>query len=496
MHTPEIEMELKPIDIIVMRGTNVDEDYTKKAREIADYARNDLHLDFDDVEFRIVDQDRLAEMMALYDEPFPSWYAGQTYDLMKNEMRYGYFRLYESVWHKYYNPLKNKNYDVIYLNNSNSYSMMLAVIAHVYGHLHFDKHNALLSSVDVPLLNEQKSYMERFRVLESIIGEKRVEEIYDIGKTLVSLSDLYPEFRDDEKDDYYNSDKESPTKDEYDVFKFFIENGRFNKWEQELLYMMHKLYLGTEKNSRVTIMNEGFASFVEEKYATHISEEDMNTSLRIAYGVYSVGDPKAEGQLRYALGLRLFKYLEEKYDKGKHGPIYEKLSYLEKESYDAHEGRGLEKVLQAVNEKDDWSFIFSYADTDFLKSYLTEAGYSDIDEAEGTPSDFKLNLLLSTGNYKPIVYIPRGGANFKGGLLLEQDLSFLNKYLGMSNEEAEATLVQNAEMLTLDNSRTHKALHRMAKAYGHLIFLRTMDPETGKPMLLISDGNTILRDKN
>ena len=63
MHTPEIEMELKPIDIIVMRGTNVDEDYTKKAREIADYVRNDLHLDFDDVEFRIVDQDRLAEIL-------------------------------------------------------------------------------------------------------------------------------------------------------------------------------------------------------------------------------------------------------------------------------------------------------------------------------------------------------------------------------------------------------------------------------------------------
>ena len=152
--------------------------------------------------------------------------------------------------------------------------------------------------------------------------------------------------------------------------------------------------------------------------------------------------------------------------------------------------------MQAVNEKDDWSFIFSYADTDFLKSYLTEAGYSDMNEAEGTPSDFKLNLLLSTGNYKPIVYIPGGGANFKGGLLLEQDLSFLNKYLGMSDEEAEATVVQNAEMLTLDNSRTHKALHRMAKAYGHLIFLRTIDPGTGKPMLLISDGNTILRDKN
>ena len=506
-------------DIIVKDGSLEDERYTKIARDIAGFALNKLNLSFGNVEFRLVDNDTMAEQMALYSDPLPTWYTGQEYVMSRRSLLGVHSSLYEMVGHTQYKALNDKVYTVVYLNKNDEEHEIRGVIAHVYGHLHANANNFICKQYSQDL-GQHAAYRRRYRALEELVGRKEVERVFDLGQTLSSLVDLYPDFRVKKEDKYYSKDEKLPDKDEYDVFGFLMKTTPMREWERETLEMVRDIYAPI-REVRVHIMHEGFATFVQEKYALEAAKTDPVMSMKMEKLIYDIATPLSEGQLPYAMGFRLFKDIENRWNKGKHGIEFELLPEEEKKNFDSHENKGLEKILEVMKFGTDWDFLFSFADETFINSYVKEA----VEEAEGymrremageytpdqiegilpsqlemyresmDPDELRFELLHQTESYMPTLYIPRGGANYKDGVLIKEDLSVLERYVTETDrekrkEELEEIKSGFAPFLTLNNETTYKAVNRISKWINKPVYLKTID-EDGSDITIFSNGEDV-----
>lgn len=501
--------------IIVREGVNENRNWTAKAKEIADYVVNELHLSFGNVEFRLVNTDELAQGRALYLAPLPTWYLGQTYIEAKEKMGARYESLYEMVGHKYKNTLENEEYTVVYLNKADTEAEIKSVIAHVYGHMHMNYNNYLCKKENGDLI-KHAIYRERYSELERIIsedgktdGKKKLEGIFDLAQTLETLIDLYPETRseiDNTVKNYYKTTNNLPEETVYDVYKFILDNAQFNPWEKEVYSMMYDL-AQLYRMMRTKIMHEGFASFVEKKYALY-GEKNQVVATEMQLGVDQVANPYEKTQLPYALGIKLFESIEERGNKGRFGLRYSILSEEKKREFDDKSGKGLEKILDALRFSDDIGFISAYADDIFLKDYIdilkkrfpedyapkTKEEFDYMEwVSELTPRILKLELLIGREAALPSLEIPKGGARYVGplgvGLLLEQNLSFLKRYIDsgeLSKEETDNLWGH----FTLLNHSTADSLNRLVKIWGRPVYIKTVD-NLGLPCLIGGDGNKI-----
>ena len=211
--------------------------------------------------------------------------------------------------------------------------------------------------------------------------------------------------------------------------------------------------------------------------------------------------PLNSAQLPYALGFRVFNEIEQRMNQGGYSDL---AKFLSGKSVNDGE-KGLDQILNVVKYSTDWEFIFSFLDKAFLKKYVKEifknqsAIYGieydltaeDEEYIEDIADNFRMRMLLRTGNYKPIVYIPKGKGNFRGGLLLEQDFTFLSRYVGVKDAELEETIKENSGFLTMNNHETHNALMRIAKVYGRPVTLKTIDENKGTPILIRADKDKV-----
>ncbi|MEM4097447.1 MAG: SpoVR family protein [Candidatus Micrarchaeaceae archaeon] len=505
-----LSVDGEKIDVVVMRGSAKDEKYTKEARKIARFMIEKLGLSFGNVEFRIVDNETFAEEMALYVNPFPTWEAGQNKILEEENIKYKQVTIYEMVGHKLYNKVDKKEYTVVYINQNDTYDEILSVMAHVYGHLHVQHNNRLAKSIDSNY-NKDSYYRNKYREMERRLGIKTVERLYDYAQTLSGLIDIFPDFHKKEEEDYYSTETIYPKEDTYDVYKFTLENIRFTPWERELLEMIYDVN-NLRRRKRIKIMDEGFATFVEDKYAEETAKEDIGLAFKMRSGTLNVADVLSPAQLPYYLGFRLFKDIERRWNEGKHGNLYDLLSDEEKRAYLRRENRGLSEILEVVRMYSDWELIFLYADQDFFKSLVKEIEektalvvenmYSgkypkhiiDTIKASTTqnldPNILRFKLLLETENYGPIVYVPKGSFSGKK-LTLRQDLSFLKRYAkNLSEEEEEEFMKQAYQVFSLDNDFTANSLKRISKLWRIPVELKTMDKD-GAPIILFSDGDKL-----
>jgi stage V sporulation protein R len=503
------------VNIIVTRGSKIDERYTQEARKIAYFMVNKLGLSFGNVEFKLLDNEEFAENVALYSTPLPSWEAGQEKLLEENNMKYRQGVLYEMLGHKFYNPIEKKEYTTVYINKNDTYEEVLSVMAHVYGHLHVEYNNKLAKTI-TSNANKHDFYRNRYREMEHRLDVKTVEKAYDYAQTLSGLIDMFPDFHKGKNKDYYNKEEIYPEEDVYDIYKFTLDNVRFNSWEKELFEMIYDINQ-LRKEARIKIMHEGFATFVQDKYAEEVAKHDIGAGFKMKNQILSVADVLSPPQLPYYLGLRLFKDIEKRWDEGRHGILYNLLSDGEKSLYLKRENKGLSEILEIVKSYTDWEFIFSYADNNFFKSLVKEieektnmlidrmfggkypdhvidlikrANTKDLD-----PNILRFQLLLETENYGPILYVPKG--TFKGSnLTLRQDLSFLKRYVGELPEEQKIQFEEEAnQMFSLYNNYTIKSLHRISRIWKIPVTLQTMD-SSGSNISLTSDGNKLYMSKN
>ncbi len=188
---------------------------------------------------------------------------------------------------------------------------------------------------------------------------------------LAEIKNKYPEF-----DSKYNKYlKEIENKKEYtDIIEFILDKSEFlnkdhNLWMKQVVNIVRDTALYFEPQIRTKTINEGWASFWHE----HLFMKDERISghesafAKINANVTSVS---RVGLNPYAIGLRLFKYIKQKADKGKFQFFFQKLSDIEKRNnYNKKINNGKQAIFEVRQKFNDFSFINTFVDQDFVNNF-------------------------------------------------------------------------------------------------------------------------------
>ncbi len=169
-------------------------------------------------------------------------------------------------------------------------------------------------------------------------------------------------------------EKKLTKKTRHDLLEYLSENSKFlndksNKWMKSIVEIIRRTSLQFEPQIRTKILNEGWASYWHEKL--FLDDESIKGHevdfARVNSGVMSM--PRA-GLNPYALGWRLFMYIEDLVNKGKISYEYQRIKDIDQRKiFDKNTGDGLGFIFDVRENYSDFMFINSFVDQDFVDKY-------------------------------------------------------------------------------------------------------------------------------
>ena len=149
-------------------------------KQIREQARS-YGLDFYPVIFEMCDYEQMNQIAAYggFPQRYPHWRFGMEYERLRKQHFYGLGRIYEMVI--------NNDPCYAYLQESNALVDQKLVIAHVYGHADFFKHNLWFSKTNRKMMDEMANHATRVRRHIEKYGYEVVEKWLD---TCLSVEDL------------------------------------------------------------------------------------------------------------------------------------------------------------------------------------------------------------------------------------------------------------------------------------------------------------------
>lgn len=156
-----------------------------------------------------------------------------------------------------------------------------------------------------------------------------------------------------------------------DLLQFIMENSEFlnreeNKWMLSVIEMVRSTSLYFQPQIRTKILNEGWASYWHE---TLFLQDDRISGHEVAFAAVNAkvtSLPKV-GLNPYALGMRLFYYLEDQANKGRLTYDYQRLSDQHKrKNYDTGIGVGKEFIFDVRENFCDSMFVNTFIDQEFV----------------------------------------------------------------------------------------------------------------------------------
>lgn len=431
-------------------------------------------IDGKDTIFQVMDFSGINMVAAYTGFPsrYPHWKFGMEYDHMQKKMGWGFGRLYEMVI--------NTSPPVAYLLEYNEPVQQKMVMAHVYAHVDFFANNYLFKETDSNMLNIMADHGAEIERYINRYGLEEVEKFIDVCLSIENLIDPYsvrmkrePADGKDGKckgcdgscgckageagrlpskdymDPFINpkeimeAEREKDLEEELkepgtpvvpqrDILKYLIDNSDHLKgWQRHILSIVRdeSYYFAPQRQTK--IINEGWATFWHSYVMSHLGyagAEGIVGYARTHAGVVGMRKP---GILTnpYTIGLMLFKYIKDSWDKGKHGPEYNKIKDIKvKKEWDTGDMKGMEKIFEARKLKNDIGFIREFMTPDFIRE--NELFIYKHDETDGTPRihdrdakkirDMILHQLTNMG--EPIIYIDDGNYNNRKEMLLRHDL--------------------------------------------------------------------------
>lgn len=139
-----------------------------------------------------------------------------------------------------------------------------------------------------------------------------------------------------------------------------------NQWMLMIMQVVRKTALFFQPQIRTKIMNEGWASYWHE--TLYLNDDRIKGHevdfARVNAGVTAM--PRV-GLNPYALGMRLFYFLEEMAEKGKISWDFQRTTDAKKRTdYDSDTGQGKAFIFKVRENFSDFTFIHSYVDQDFI----------------------------------------------------------------------------------------------------------------------------------
>lgn len=277
----------------------------RQARWIEGVARAQ-GLDFHEVVFLLLDAQNVNGVAAYGGFPvrYPSWRFGMDFERLEKGYQYGLSKIYELVI--------NNDPVYAYLVRSNSSLEQKLVMAHVFGHADFFKHNCWFQSTDRGMVNTMGSHSTRVRRYIDQHGLETVERFLDRALSLDTLIDPYLPLRRRMRQQGSASSTtgevaaEVPT---YDVIGFLCERAPLADWERDLLSIVRAEAYYFQPQRMTKIMNEGWASFWHSRLLTGTL---LDSAEIVDFAdCHSGATMQAPGQLNpYKTGIELFRHAE------------------------------------------------------------------------------------------------------------------------------------------------------------------------------------------
>lgn len=176
----------------------------------------------------------------------------------------------------------------------------------------------------------------------------------------------YPEFN-----AVFKKSLEKKPERKTDLLSYIAENSEFlnkeeNRWMKQVIEVVRKTSLFFQPQIRTKIMNEGWASYWHE---TLFLKDDRIKGHEVDFARVNAGVtamPRV-GLNPYALGMRLFYFIEELADKGRYSSDFRKLSDArERDEFDRHSGSGRDFIFKVRENFSDFTFINTFTDQDFV----------------------------------------------------------------------------------------------------------------------------------
>jgi stage V sporulation protein R len=203
-----------------------------------------------------------------------------------------------------------------------------------------------------------------------------------------------------------------------DLMEYILEHSTFlakekNNWMKPVIEVVRKTSIFFQPQIRTKIMNEGWASYWHEKLFLQddrIEGHEVDFA-RTHSGVTSM--PRV-GLNPYALGMRLFYYIEQLADKGKYSVAFRRLlDARERKQYDADTGQGNDFIFKLRDDFNDFMFINTFVDQDFVNQYKLFVSGRRLNQQRGVweyyvksrSADSYRQMLLDTLYHPPHIEI-------------------------------------------------------------------------------------------
>jgi stage V sporulation protein R len=170
-----------------------------------------------------------------------------------------------------------------------------------------------------------------------------------------------------------------------DVMQYLIDNSEFldreeNKWMKSILQIVRKTSLYFQPQIRTKIMNEGWASYWHE---TLFMRDDRIAGHEVDFARVnaSVTAMPRVGLNPYALGMRMFYFIEQAADKGRYGQQF--LALLDRDQrrkFDLGTGTGHDFIFAVRENLNDFLFVNNFIEQDFVTGHKLFVADKVLDE--------------------------------------------------------------------------------------------------------------------
>lgn len=440
---------------------NLTPELERARAEIERHAR-EFGLDFFPTIFELVDHDELNEVAAFGGFPtrYPHWRFGMEFDRLQKGYRYGLSKIYELVI--------NNDPCIAYLMKSNALVDQKLVMAHVFGHCDFFKNNVYFAHTDRKMVDRMANHGTILRRLMERHGVAEVETFLDRCLALDNLIDPHStalrrapaapaaagaaevddapvaparlrakpymdryvnpgRFLDQQRrEDGVRSAQAGrfPPRPQRDVLRFLLDHAPLKRWQQEVLSFVREEAYYFAPQAQTKIMNEGWASYW---HAMIMTRRVLRDSEVIDFADHHAGTlATSPGRTNpYKLGIELFRSIEERWDKGRHGPEWERCETLTaRRRFDRRLGEGRDKIFEVRRLHCDVTFVDTFIDQDFCDAQRMYVWRTDprTGQREVASRDHKLvkeQLLFGLSNSgQPLIEVVDGNHDNRGELRL------------------------------------------------------------------------------
>lgn len=374
-----------------------------------------------DISFEIVPAQRMLEGMAyMFPVNFSHWSFGRDYEMYRTIYEHtGSGIPYEQVW--------NFEPPVALLVETNPFALNALIIAHVYGHVdfflgsRFSQHGRSFSDI----AEEAYHAAERFREYEVLHGKDAVERTIDAGMSIMWQQHPDPfieEELDDEVvrerilkierekarlgNDFASQFGRGGVKDEllekklqflsqrtppepiYDLLGYTTRHSPILKpWQRDVLTVIRNQARSLAPNRRTKLLNEGWASYWHVRIMRQLFEEGFLTAEE--HGIFNEFHAGVTRESRvtfnwYRIGIALFEYIEERWNRGRFGKEYEDCEDPTKKAYwDTQAMKGREKIFHVRSFYSDRMAIEEFFTDEFIRQMELYIWESHIDPRSG-----------------------------------------------------------------------------------------------------------------